>query len=263
MARSQLTATNWLPLLFQPVRTYPAYEAALGQIAEAIRIGEIQVGQYLPSERALAQQMGISRPTVREAIKALVDTGVLQTRSSGGPEVCSDAVPLHLISRHTELDISEVAGVLEARRLLEPRVAQLAALRLDDEDVARLRAIIDQQRSQAHDQARFAILELRFHLAIARATKNSTVYGLVRSLLLNLEMARDLAMQFLGDHFSDPAIDIHEHTLKSLCRADPDDIEVAMDEHLSHLENIWEEATGRARLRRVPDFLLPRSARSR
>jgi DNA-binding FadR family transcriptional regulator len=84
----------------------------------------------------------------------------------------------------------------------------------------------------------------------------------MRSLLLDLELARDLAMRFLGDHFSDPAIDIHERTLKSLCRGDPDDIEVAMDEHLRHLENIWEEATGRARLRRVPDFLLPRSARS-
>ncbi|MCZ7664826.1 MAG: FCD domain-containing protein [Thermoleophilia bacterium] len=262
MARSQLSAANWQPPLFQPVRTSRTYEEAVGQIAEAVRIGEIQVGQCLPSERTLAQQMGISRPTLREAIRALADAGVLQTRSSEGTVVCSDVVPLHLVSRQTELKISEVAGVLEARRLLEPRVAQLAALRLDDDDVARLRAIIDLQRTRAHDQALFEVLELRFHLAIARAAKNATVFGLMRSLLLNLEIARDMAMRFLGDHFSDPAIDIHERTLKSLSGGDPDDIEVAMDEHLSHLENIWEEATGRARLRRVPDFLLPRSARS-
>lgn len=259
MTTPRQSPSAWVPPVFRPIRTSRTYEEAIDQIAEAVRSGDIAVGERLPSERQLAQQMGVSRPTLREAIKALADVGVLQTRSGGGTVVRSDLVPAQLLAGRTELKITEIAGVLEARRLLEPRVAQLAALRLDDDDVSRMEAIVAQQHREAERPERFAVHELRFHLAIARAAKNSTVLDLMRSLLTRLEIARELGMRSVERQ--DPAIGIHERTLKSLCGGDPDDIEAAMDEHLAYLEDIWEEATGRARLRRVPDFLLPRSAR--
>jgi len=247
--------------VFVLVRTPRAYEEAIEQIAEAVRAGDLKMGDRLPSERTLAQQMGISRPTVREAIKALADAGVLSARSGGGTVVRSDVIPVQLVANQTELKFTEVAGVLEARRLLEPRVAQLAALRLDDEDVARLQEIIDLQRERADDPTQYGVLELRFHLAIARATKNPTVVDLMRSLLGRLDVAREMAMRTLD--VMDPAIEVHERTFKSICAGDPDDIEAAMDEHLGYLEAKWEEVTGRARLRQIPDFLLPHPARSR
>lgn len=249
------------PGLFRPIQTSRTYEEAIEQIADAIRAGEMRVGDRLPAERTLAQQMGISRPTVREAIKALADVGVLQTRSGGGTLVRTDVIPRQLLTGRTELKITEVAGVLEARRLLEPRVAQLAALRLDDDDVSRLEEIIALQHRESGEPEKFALHELRFHLAIAQATKNSTVVDLMRSLLERLEIARELGIRSVDG--MDPAIGIHERTLKSICGGDPDDIDAAMDEHLGYLESIWEEVTGRARLRQIPDFLLPYSERSR
>src|SRR4029079_18370607 len=93
-----------------------------------------------------------------------------------------------------------VAGVLEARRLLEPRVAQLAAVHASEEDFAAMAALIDRKRELAAEddflknEDLFLQLDLKFHLAMARATRNSTVVQLMRSLFRRLEIARDMGV---------------------------------------------------------------------
>jgi DNA-binding FadR family transcriptional regulator len=247
--------------MFTPVKTRRTFEEAVEQIAEAIRAGDLHAGDRLPSERTLAAQMRISRPTLREAIRVLADSGIVEVKSGpgGGMFVSSDLVPAALIERQSELRISEISGVLEARRLLEPRVAQLAALYATEHDFDAMQRTIDLQRECPDDRERFIQLDHRFHLAIARATQNATVVSLMRSLLRSLEIARDMAIR--GEHEPENAIAIHEHTLQAIMGGDPDVIEAAMDEHLSFLERIWERESGRARLRTIPDFLLPRAER--
>jgi GntR family transcriptional regulator, transcriptional repressor for pyruvate dehydrogenase complex len=247
--------------MFTSVKTRRTFEEAVEQIAEAIRAGDLHAGDRLPSERTLAAQMGISRPTLREAIKVLADSGIVEVKPGpgGGMFVRSDLVPAGLIAERSELRISEISGVLEARRLLEPRVAQLAALYATEDDLDAMRRTIDLQRECPDDRERFIQLDLRFHMAIARATKNATIVALMRSLLRRLEIARDMAIR--GPHEPESAIAIHEHTLQAIMGGDPETIEAAMDEHLSFLEHIWEEESGRARLRKIPDFLLPRAER--
>jgi GntR family transcriptional repressor for pyruvate dehydrogenase complex len=259
MARARTQTPQTLLPPFRAVTTRRTYEEAIEQIADAVQVGDILVGQRLPSERTLADLMGVSRPTVREAIKALADVGVLETRSGGGTIVVSDLIPAELLTARAELKISEVAGVLEARRLLEPQVAKLAALYIDDDDVRRIEATIDTLRTGADTRERFVLFELRFHLAIARATKNTTVMQLVRSLFRRLDIVRDMAMHEPEE--AGRAIEIHERTLAAIRSGDTDQIDDAMDEHLSYLERLWADETGRARLRPIPDFLLPRSQR--
>ncbi len=254
MARSQ-SASPWSVMsAFHEVSTRRTYEAAVEQIAYAVRMGDIVVGERLPSERVLADIMKVSRPTVREALKALVDVGVLETRSGGGTIVKSDVVPAELVAQRMDLRINEVAGVLEARRLFEPAVAQLAALYIDDNDVARLQSTIDLLRHGAETRERFVLFEVRFHIAVARATKNTTIVELTRSLFRRLEIVRDMAMHDPGE--AGAAIAIHERTLAAICSGDPDAIDAAMDEHLAYLERLWDQETGRERPRRVLD--LPR-----
>lgn len=255
MPRPTTRSKNLVSQSFRLVTTRRTYEEAIGQIVEAVRVGDIRIGERLPSERALAELMGVSRPTVREAIKALADVGVLQTRLGGGTVVKSDLIPTELLAETTELKIGEVAGVLEARRLLEPRVAQLAALYMDEGDLQRLRATIDLLRHGAETRERFVLFELRFHMALARATKNTTIVELVRTLFRRLEIVRDMAMHEPEE--AGRAIAIHERTLRAICAGDPDEIEAAMDEHLSYLERLWEEETGGARLRRGLHLLGP------
>ena len=134
---------------FKPVGPRRTFEGAVEQIAEQIRLGELAAGERLPSERDLAAAMQISRATLREAARVLVGAGVLEVRpgSAGGMYVLSDYAPLDLLRSMSDLRLDEVAGVLEARRLIEPRVAQLAAVRATDEDYAELQRTIDAQRA--------------------------------------------------------------------------------------------------------------------
>jgi DNA-binding FadR family transcriptional regulator len=167
-------------------------------------------------------------------------------------------IPRGLLETSFEVRIGEVSGVLEARRLLEPRVAQLAGVYATEDDFQRMQRTIDQQRQHPEDRDRFLQLDMRFHHAIARATRNATVIALMHLLLERLQIARDMAIR--NPHEPEHAIRIHEATLAAIMSRDPDVIEEAMDEHLSFLERIWEQESGRARLRRVPDFLLSRDA---
>ena len=254
---------------FEPVATRRTFEEAVDQIAEKVKSGDLQVGERLPSERELAAQMRISRPTLREAVKVLAEAGVLDVRrgQSGGTFVASELVPRELLRTTTDIRVGEVAGVLEARRLLEPRVAQLAAVHAGEEDFAAMQATIERQRelSAAGNLLRhedlFLQLDLKFHLAMARASRNTTVVQLMRHLFRRLEIARDMAVH--APLVPDWVIDIHERTLAAIRAADFPHIDAVMDEHLAQLEQIWERETGRGLVRPLPDFLQPVAERSR
>lgn len=248
---------------FVPVGPRRTFEGAVEQIAERIRLGDLALGDRLPSERELAAAMQISRPTLREAVRVLADAGVLEVRtgSTGGIFVRSDYVPLELLRSRSDLRLGEVAGVLEARRLLEPRVAQLAAVNAREEDFAHLQRLIDKQKEllAAGDVLanadRFLQVDTQFHVRIARATGNSTIVSLMRTLLRRLEIARDLALH--EPPVAPWVIDIHERTLAAIRSADHARIDAVMDEHLAAMEQAWERATDRVLVRPIPDFLRP------
>ena len=256
-------------MVFEPVQTRRTFEEAVEQIAEKVKSGDLHVGERLPSERALAAQMRISRPTLREATKVLVEASVLEVRrgQSGGIFVASELVPRELLQTTTEVRVSEVAGVLEARRLLEPRVAQLAAVHAGEDDFTTMQGTIERQRELAasadflREEDLFLQLDLKFHIAIARATRNSMIVQLVRQLFKRLEIARDMAVH--APPVPEWVIDIHERTLAAIRAADFGLIDDVMDEHLAQLEQIWERETGRGLVRPLPDFLQPVAERSR
>lgn len=253
--------------MFTPVQTRKTFEEAVEQIAEKVKTGELHVGDRLPSERSLADLMQISRPTLREAVKVLQDSGLIDVRrgAGGGMFVATEIVPPELLKRRRDLRIHEVAQVLEARRVLEPRVAQIAAARATPHDFEAMQKTIDDQRAilAAGDllregrEDRFLALDVRFHLTIARASGNQTLVGLVRSLYHDLEIARDMAMH----HETVPewVLDVHERTLAAIRSGDLDAVDRVMDEHLAELERTWEIETGQALVRTLPEFLVRRS----
>ena len=252
---------------FSPVQTRRTFEEAVEQIAEKVKLGELHVGDRLPSERALADQMQISRPTLREAVKVLQESGLIDVRrgAGGGMFVATELVPPELLARRRDLRIHEVAQVLEARRVLEPRVAQIAAARATEQDFAAMEKTIADQRAilatgdlmREGREDRFLALDVRFHLAIARASGNSTLVGLVRSLYHDLEIARDMAMH----HETVPewVLDVHQRTLAAIRSGDLDAVDRVMDEHLAELERTWETETGQALVRPMPEFLVRRA----
>ena len=235
--------------VFVPVGPRRTFEGAVEQIAERIRHGDFFAGDRLPSERDLAAALRISRPTLREAVHVLIEAGVLEVRAgaAGGTFVASDYVPLELLRTKSDLRVSEVTGVLEARRMIEPRVAVLAARRASEVDFADLQRTIDAQKQLlahadvlAHED-RFLQLDTQFHLRVARATGNTTIASLMRDLLNRLEIARDLALH--EPPIPEWVIDVHERTLSAIRSADPARIEEVMDEHLAAMEQAWERSS--------------------
>jgi DNA-binding FadR family transcriptional regulator len=187
--------------------------------------------------------------------------------AGGGTSVATGYVPFELLRSKSELRLGEVAGVLEARRLIEPRVAQLAAVNAREDDFARLQATIDSHKALLArgevlaNEDRFLQLDTQFHLRVARATGNSTIVSLMRTLLRRLEIARDMALQ--QPLIPEWIIDVHERTLAAIRSADHARIERVMDEHLGAMERNWEQETDRVLVRPLPDFMLPFGERSR
>jgi GntR family transcriptional regulator, transcriptional repressor for pyruvate dehydrogenase complex len=253
---------------FVPVGPRRTFEGAVEQIAERVRLGELNEGDRLPPERELAAAMQISRPTLREAVRVLSDAGVLRVvrGSAGGIFVDSGYVPLELLRSKSELKLGEVSGVIQARRLLEPRVAQLAALNAREDDFAAVQATIDGHKELLAsadvlaEEDRFLQLDTQFHLRIARATGNTTIVSLMRTLLGRLEIARDMALH--EPPIPEWVIDVHERTLAAIRSADHDRIEQVMDEHLAAMEQSWERETDRVLVPPIPDFLRPVAERS-
>ena len=241
--------------LFSPVRTRKSFEDVLSQIVDRIRAGQLLEGDDLPGERRLATIMEVSRPTVRLAIAALAEAGVVEVRPgrAGGIRVSSMWIPDGLINRTTELRADETFELLEARRAVEPRVAQLAALRGSEEHFASMRRSIELQAANGDDRRKALQAELLFHRLLWQAAGNRTLEDMLRRLFDQLETSLDMALRTETDRTN--ALAIHERTLAAVMRGDPDDVEVAMNEHMSHLEQIAEDTFGRKRIRQVPAFL--------
>jgi DNA-binding FadR family transcriptional regulator len=236
--------------MFDPVRTRRTFEEAVEQIADRVRLGELRAGDRLPSERDLAKLMQISRPTVREAIRVLADAGVVAVKSGagGGIFVASEIAPASLLARESEERLDGIVVVLEARRAIEPQVAVLASIRGTEQDFEAMAHTIARQRELLAgagvlaNEDRFLGLERRFHLAMAHATGNPRLARIMRALIRDLEIARDMAMHV--PLVADWTIDIHERTLAAVRNGDRAMIEDVMDEHLGRMEDTWAAEVG-------------------
>jgi GntR family transcriptional repressor for pyruvate dehydrogenase complex len=209
------------------------------RIADAIRAGLAEgrygVGDRLPSERDLAQQFGVSRPTVREAIIALEVDGLVEVRTNSGVYVTA----LHPQGgKPAEADVGPFE-LLEARRLFEAEIAAVAAAHIDEAGIESLRALVAAMGSE--DMLAAEAADREFHLQIARATENSAMERTV-SMLWD---ARDQSPQYklLTEKGRAagvaPRLSEHMRIVDALAKGDPADAREAMRDHLGRvIENL-------------------------
>jgi len=213
--------------------TRKLYQKVASAIAEAIRAGVHKPGHRLPSERDLAEDFRVSRPTVREAMIALEIQGLVEARHGSGvyvTETPRSAAP------DPELDIGAFE-LTEARRLIEGEVAALAAATITDAELAELASILDDMLVESGKDAGGEDADRRFHLAIARASRNSALVTVVETLWdqryksplcrAMLERARQVGVR--------PRIDDHQDILLALRERDPASARNAMREHLGRV----------------------------
>jgi GntR family transcriptional regulator, transcriptional repressor for pyruvate dehydrogenase complex len=245
--------------LFTAVDVPRTVDAVVDQLADLIRSGKLSQGQLLPGERQLAAAMSVSRRTVREAIDVLEAAGVFKvgSGSGGGWRVASIWVPAAAGGPLGPLHAEQTFRILEARRILEPRIAQLAALRGTEQDFAVMRETILLQRSTHGDYDKGRQANARFHRQLWRAAGNPELEETMRSIYRKLDSVFETLLT--ADKPASAGINIHEATLEAVMRGNAEEIEAVMDDHLAHVEQLAEAHLGRARIRRVPDFLISKS----
>lgn len=241
---------------FEPVRSRKTLDDVLHQIADAIRSGAVDEGELLPGERALAARMQVSRPTVRAAVQALVDAGVLEVKSgrSGGARVVSMWVPAELTAVSRRAPSSDaVFRLLEARRAVEPRLAQLAAVRGTERDFARMEESIELLDAHRDERGRYEQAHDLFHRVMWQAAQNPLLERTMVSIFRELAVERDSMTRTSGDHAA--GIELHQSTLRALKSGRAEQVEREMHRHLAHFELLMEDVFDRGMTNRIPDFL--------
>jgi len=166
--------------------TYP--ELIIEEIKKLILDQELEPGDRLPSERELAEQFGVSRASIREAITALSALGLVEARTGDGTYVSAnltDAV-LQPLSWAVLLAGGVGQDLAEARKIIEPGIAALAARRATASDKKKLLETVNSMREAIGNPSALAEQDLAFHMALARAARNrvllETMTGLQRLL---------------------------------------------------------------------------------
>lgn len=164
------------------------YQSIAEDLKNKIAEGEYPVGSKLPPERVIAQDFGISRTVVREAVIMLEIEGIVSVRKGSGIQVIStNTIQMDSGNSRTEtalrllLSEMEKAGpfeMLQARQMVECMIVELAAKNITNEDIAELEAI--QLRAQHEDRARDSSWDRDFHIRLAEATGNSVLTVLVQ-----------------------------------------------------------------------------------
>jgi DNA-binding FadR family transcriptional regulator len=157
-------------------------DAAIQQLRDQITSGAWPVGTKLPSETRLAQTLGMSRLSVREALRVLVHAGLLSTRQGDGTYVT--ATDESQVAFRRRLDTAAALDILDVRRGLDLVAARLAAAKRDDDDLAGMRATLELRDAagRAGDLDGFADADVAFHLKVADAAHNPLLSDLYRSM---------------------------------------------------------------------------------
>lgn len=169
---------------FKPIQQQKIYEQIVEQIKVMITEGNLKPGDKLPAERVLAENLNVSRASVREALSALHLLGLLEVKSGEGTyikqsDVNSIIQPLALLllmERDTTLEI------LQVRKGLEVEAAGLAAINATDDDVRKLGKIIDDMEKQMQQSALGEFTDWEFHFAVVHAARNSLLVRLMNTI---------------------------------------------------------------------------------
>jgi GntR family transcriptional regulator, transcriptional repressor for pyruvate dehydrogenase complex len=176
--------------LLRPVRPGNAFEDTVGRLLQTIRLGVLQPGESLPPERELATRLGVSRDTVREAIKSLSDAGYLVSRRGRyGGTFLAEELPAHT-GEGPGVTRAEIDDALRLREILEVGAARMAAQRtLTAAEREVLWARMTDLREAAPEDYRR--LDSRLHLAIAEAAGSSSLVPLVAENRMRLNSLLD------------------------------------------------------------------------
>jgi GntR family transcriptional repressor for pyruvate dehydrogenase complex len=228
------------------IETTRTFEAAIEHLIEGIERAGLRPGDRLPAERELALDLGISVPTLRQALSVLRASGVLEGRQGkrGGWFVTTNLVPIEAISAAVALETEAAIETLRARRLVETALARYVALSASEDDIAQLEWA--NQLLEMHIDDRAAVMEAdaAFHRALVRAARSRPLHEAMRPITRGLHTIRDAYGG--GREENVKTLRIHRAQTKAIRDRDLDALGRVLDEHLRMLEDSFSKAIGRS-----------------
>lgn len=231
---SPRTAPEWPQFAVVNRSTLP--EEIATRLLDLIRAEHLRPGDKLPAERELAAEMQVSRPVLREALRALAIMKVVEIRQGAGTYITA-LEPQQLVS-HLDFVFSKdpvaLAQVLETRQIVEVGNARLAAERITPERLAQLGDLLDRLRAELADPDAFSSLDIAFHNAVCDTAGNFLLAQFMAIINTLAKVSRERTgatraarEQALGDHVA---------IMDALRAADADAAAAAMRRHLDHVE---------------------------
>jgi len=218
-------------------------ELVVQRIKELLEHGELRAGSRLPPERELAEMLSISRPSLRTALKALSVMGIIRAKPGAGtyiaesiPEIFNQ--PMHFMTLIHNTGIGEL---FEARRIIEAGLAELAAERASSEDLKVMAGEIEGMRASIGNPEKFLAHDIAFHQAIARASNNKVMSGVMDTVALLLYQIRRQTIAHASDF--EEAVDWHQRIYDALRRHDAKRAKEMISGHLRAAESAWVRET--------------------
>jgi DNA-binding FadR family transcriptional regulator len=216
---------------FKPIRQLRVSEEVAKQLKQSILVGHFKSGDKLPAERDLADEFKVSRVTIREALRKLQGSGFIATRqgATGGAYV-TDLTFEHLTDAFLDLFLSEKISVPElsqVRLLVEPKVAQLAALNVTSEDAQRLKKALDAEGLPVTNISEDLKRKQMVHLILAEMCGNRFLEAIVGSLM---SLTRTVVETVEASPQSHP-LGMHHPIVEAVLARDATAAAAAMEKH--------------------------------
>lgn len=231
------------PLEVEKLSKRNHYEEITEQVKRLIIEGKLKVGDKLPSTKQMSEQFGVGRSTTREALSALKAMGLIEIRQGGGCRVIR-SVPADMELPELEslrMNRNTVLELLEARESLEVSNAAIAAVKHTEADSHQLRALIEEMKRSAGNEAEGERLDLQFHLTLARATHNSIMVRLFESIMNHIETAiHDIRRVelYASTAVAERLYKEHSAIFEAIVQRDSELAAERMKQHLQHIERI-------------------------
>jgi GntR family transcriptional repressor for pyruvate dehydrogenase complex len=230
--------------MIEPVKKIRLYETIINQLQTLIQEGTLKPGDKLPSERDLAEQMHVSRPSIREALRTLEVMGYIESKVglNGGSFIKQITIDT-IISPFSALLLQNenyITDLLEIRLVLEIEVSRLAALRRTDEDLKKLQGAIQKMEDEIDRGESGIVGDNEFHKRLAEATHNNVLEKFV-SLCGNLmEIERESHLNEIEGE-SLKALNGHKDILRAVKDQDEEAAQASMRMHILNISYLMKD----------------------
>ena len=211
-------------------RKAPVYEEVMVRRAGLMDQGRLKPGDRLPSERALAERMRVSRATLREALRAMQLRGLILSRRGAGNFIAGGR-PEELAEALHHLALQDI---FELRLLIEPSIAALAAQRATRHDLLRLESILQQQEQEVKAKRIAGPTDAAFHSTLAEATHNRALLQVGATLMKVISPSRNETLQ--TPERGRLSLASHRRVLEAIRTSDAVEARRAMEEHIRSID---------------------------